>query len=249
MTDEDTAYGRAHNGQFLEFDIEKVIDKLKNVTDLNGVLKDVTVAVMVSDGFSTGWEYAMMYDDKFNVGLWPVKNGAESLHHEINGHCFGLLGDEYYYDNGATYSKDAENKANMDNSHANGYYLNVDYNKDPTKVLWADFISNSDYKVEGIGVYEGSYTYQYGIYRPTENSIMFDSDTEFNAPSRRAIYKRIKELAGEEYSHVKFLNYDKKNLQRFAAQTKSLRVSGQPAIVKHNPPLMFNYPSTEIGMH
>ena len=190
-----------------------------------------------------------MYADRFNVGLWPVKNGAESLHHEINGHCFGLLGDEYYYDNGATYSQDAKTKAAMDADHANGYYLNVDYNKDPTKVLWADFISNADYKVEGIGVYEGSFTYQYGIYRPTENSIMFNSDTEFNAPSRRAIYKRIKELIGEKYSDKDFLAYDKKNLERFAAQTKSLKVSGQPTILKNNSPHVFNYPSTEIGMH
>ena len=78
---------------------------------------------------------------------------------------------------------------------------------------------------------------------------MFDSDTEFNAPSRRAIYKRIKELAGEEYSEKDFLKYDKKNLERFAAKTKSLRGSGRPAIVKHNPPHVFNYPSSEIGMH
>ncbi|MBQ8485403.1 MAG: hypothetical protein IJ534_04600 [Bacteroidaceae bacterium] len=249
VTDEDTAFGNPHNGNYLEFNIDKVIDKLKNVKALNGVLKDLTVVVMVSDGFSTGWEYTVMYADKFNVGLWPVKNGAISILHEINGHCFGLLGDEYYYDNGATYSQDTKTKAAMDADHANGYYLNVDYDKDPTKVLWADFLSNADYKVEGLGVYEGSFTYQYGIYRPTVNSIMFDSDTEFNAPSRRAIYKRIKELAGEEYSDKDFLKYDKKNLERFAAKIKSLRGSGRPAIVKHNPPHIFNYPSSEIGMH
>ena len=249
VTDENTAFGIPHDGSFLQFDVEKVIDKLQNVKALNGVLKDLTVVVMVSDGFSSGWEYTVMYADKFNVGLWPVKNGAISILHEINGHCFGLLGDEYYYNNGATYSQDTKTKAAMDADHANGYYLNVDYNKDPTKVLWADFLSNADYKVEGLGVYEGSFTYQYGIYRPTDNSIMFDSDTEFNAPSRRAIYKRIKELAGEEYSDKDFLKYDKKNLERFAAKTKSLRSSGRPAIVKHNPPHMFNYPSSEIGMH
>ena len=247
VTDEDTAFGIPHDGSFLQFDVEKVIDKLQNVKALNGVLKDLTVVVMVSDGFSTGWEYTQMYADRFNVGLWPVKNGAISILHEINGHCFGLLGDEYYYDNEATFSQDA--KAAMDADHANGYYLNVDYNKDPTKVLWADFLSNADYKVEGLGVYEGSFTYQYGIYRPTVNSIMFDSDTEFNAPSRRAIYKRIKELIGEKYSDKDFLNYDKKNLERFASQTKSLGGSGQPAIVKHNPPHVYNYPSSEIGMH
>ena len=67
-------------------------------------------------------------------------------------------------------------------------------------------------------------------------------------PNKNTVYLSAKEYK-EKYSDEDFLKYDKKNLERFTAKTKSLRGSGRPAIVKHNPPHVFNYPSSEIGMH
>lgn len=55
-------------------------------------------------------------------------------------------------------------------------------------------------------------TYEYGVYRPSQNSIMNSYSDEFNAPSRLAIYKRIMELSGEGYSYGKFIESDAINM-------------------------------------
>ena len=47
--------------------------------------------------------------------------------------------------------------------------------------------------------------------------MMRDQLEYFNAPSRLAIYQRIMELSGEEYSFEKFLEYDAVNRGAVAA--------------------------------
>ena len=65
---------------------------------------------------------------------------------------------------------------------------------------------------DGLGVFEGAMTYPFGVYRPTENSIMRSTNFgEFNAPSRYAIWYRIGKLAhGDEWSgtYEDFVTYD-----------------------------------------
>jgi hypothetical protein len=56
---------------------------------------------------------------------------------------------------------------------------------------------------------------------------MQDYSYEFNAPSRAAIYKRVMELSGEDYSFEKFLEYDAVNRN---ASTGSLTKS--PLLLK-----------------
>ena len=78
----------------------------------------------------------------------------------------------------------------------------------------------------------------------------------FNAPSRWAIYQRIMKLAGEECKFEDFLAYDKKNLealQRSNARAKVLstrRDNNDREIQKLGvKPIIYNYPSSEIGKH
>ena len=53
---------------------------------------------------------------------------------------------------------------------------------------------------------------------------MMNQNTEFfNAPSRWAIYKRIMELSGEEYSFETFLEYDAVNRNPAAASAAAAR--------------------------
>lgn len=69
-----------------------------------------------------------------------------------------------------------------------------------------------DYSSERIGVYEGALTYRSGVWRPTEKSIMSSDDTEFNAPSREAIWYRINKLTqGESWEGTRedFVAFDK----------------------------------------
>lgn len=143
----------------------------------------------------------------------------ELFQHETIGHAFGKLADEYYSSDGKYISEEAITY--LKNFHNTGRYLNVDITCDPNLVLWSRFLSIPRYYTEGIGIYEGGYTYNYGVWRPSLNSIM-NGGSFFNAPSREIIYKRIHTLAygpDWEYSFEDFLQWDQKNIEQ--AGTKS----------------------------
>ena len=130
------------------------------------------------------------------------------LRHEVGGHAFAFLGDEYATRN------EAPNQATINSMNqlytSYGWYANLDFTNDTKKVKWADFLSDSRYKNE-VGIYEGGNNLRKGVYRPSENSMMRDDLEYFNAPSRHAIYKRIMTLSGESYTFNKFLTYDAVN--------------------------------------
>ena len=78
---------------------------------------------------------------------------------------------------------------------------------------WSHFLSDARYSGL-VGIYQGALTYQYGAYRPTENSIMRHNVGGYNAPSREAIYKRIMTLSegnGWKYDYEAFVAYDAVN--------------------------------------
>ena len=64
-------------------------------------------------------------------------------------------------------------------------------------MLWSPFIGDDRFTSEKIGLYEGAYTYVLNVYRPTENSMMRNNDSPFNATSRKVIFDRIMSM-GEE---------------------------------------------------
>ena len=134
---------------------------------------------------------------------------AKVLHHETGGHGFPKLGDEYAYED---YGAIPENEINSAKEIAQyGWYKNVDFTNNTSLVKWAHFLNDSRYAYEGLGVYEGAFTYWTGAYRPTKNSIMNNNTGGFNAPSREAIYYRIHKLAyGPEwvYDYEAFVEWD-----------------------------------------
>ena len=137
------------------------------------------------------------------------------LRHEAGGHGFAFLADEYSNKNG-TPSQELVDEYNRLYSEY-GWYPNVDFTNDPAKVKWSAFLSDERYKDE-VGIFEGGAAYyNKGVYRPSLNSMMNQDVEFFNAPSRWAIYKRIMELSGEEYSFEAFLEYDAVNRSRAAA--------------------------------
>ena len=91
-----------------------------------------------------------------------------------------------------------------------------------------------------IGVYEGGRTYQYGVYRPTDISIMsggsYYLEYGFNAPSRETIYNRIHKLAyGEdwEYDYEEFVQWDlsrKRTTTRTITSTEDVTPTAPPVI-------------------
>ena len=75
-------------------------------------------------------------------------------------------------------------------------YLNIDFTPLRSAILWKDFLTIPKYVAAGVGAYEGAAGYSYGVWRPEHSSCMRDWREYFNAPSRWAIVKRIKKLAG-----------------------------------------------------
>jgi thiol-disulfide isomerase/thioredoxin len=137
------------------------------------------------------------------------------LRHEAGGHGFAFLADEYSNKKGSPDQEMVDEYNRLYREY--GWYPNVDFTNDPAKVKWSAFLSDERYKDE-VGIFEGGAAYYTkGVYRPSLNSMMNQDVEFFNAPSRWAIYKRIMELSGEEYSFETFLEYDAVNRGKTAA--------------------------------
>ena len=135
---------------------------------------------------------------------------AQTLRHEGCGHGFGKLADEYFYTSQGTIPADRITELKLWKVLSYGFYENVDLTSDPEKIAWSKFISDSRYSGK-VGVYEGGYTYIYGVYRPTDYSIMRHNTGGFNAPSREAIYKKIMKFSEGDawtYDYETFVAFD-----------------------------------------
>ena len=174
--------------------------------------KNLTVCVIVNSIYHGG--IANLSESlQSGIGYYSsISNDPEAfgptLRHEVGGHAFGFLGDEYSNKNGSLTQEQINEYNRVYEQY--GWYSNVDFTNDPKKVKWADFLKDSRYKDE-VGIYEGGCNVTTGVYRPSVNSMMRFNDDYFNAPSRWAIYKRIMELSGETASFSKFLEYDAVN--------------------------------------
>ena len=135
---------------------------------------------------------------------------AQTLRHEGCGHGFGKLADEYFYTSQGTIPTKMIAQLKQWKGFAYGFHENVDLTSDSNTILWSKFISDSRYSGK-VGVYEGGYTYPYGVYRPTDNSIMRYNTGGFNAPSREAIYKKIMKFSEGDawtYDYETFVVFD-----------------------------------------
>lgn len=175
-----------------------------------GTINNVLIIIVINDTRYAGT--CWMSSNGAAVAFVPMSTSSFSsfenvIHHEAAGHGFSKLGDEYFY-SGTIPTSEIEDLYDW---KSYGWYKNIDVTNDPTKICWSQFLSDDTYK-KYVGIYQGAYTYQYGAYRPTDQSIMRSNKGEFNAPSRKSIYDHIMKLSGESYSWESFVEYDKKNL-------------------------------------
>lgn len=126
--------------------------------------------------------------------------------HEVVGHGIGKLADEYVYNNEYFPSEFIEQENEIYQTY--GWNANISYSSDPEQVRWKHMLNDPRYSTY-TGLVEGANLYAYGVWRPEENSMMNINSPYFNAPSREAIVKRIKRLAGETYSFEEFAAKDK----------------------------------------
>ena len=155
--------------------------------------------------------------------LMTLGTDDDDLHriscHEF-GHALGKLGDEYYQDN-LTFDKISD----FVEKEESGFWPNLDITNDPGSVKWSRFLSDDRYAGQGLGVYEGGYAkYAYGIWRPTENSLMRNALSGFNAPCRESLYKVVHTLADDSfvYDYETFVAFDQKAMSSSTKSTKSL---------------------------
>lgn len=195
---------------------DKVVNVVKNVVGLSSDASYYrTIAIVLANTSENAGSCA--YPAKTTISTSTVGDGYASfaiatlaaystgtnglIKHEAGGHAFGRLGDEY---NTGSASR---TNADLDNNHALGFYLNLSYTTG-SRCPWYDLNG-----YDGTGFYEGAWGCATGYYRPSQSSIMLNNQGEFNAPSRRAIHRRIiLQSQGGSYYDSTFKAYDSKNL-------------------------------------
>ena len=172
-------------------------------------------------GYSAGWcdnDYSDYAAYARSVGMINRRDRSQTetfsqiVAHEF-GHVFAKLGDEYILSYGEI--SDWERSFLVNSYTHAGWWSNIDVTSDPLAIKWKKFLEDERYAGTGIGIFEGGYTYAYGVWHPTVNSIMCFNQGMFNAPSREVIYKRIHKLAlGKDwqYDYESFVEYDQKNI-------------------------------------
>lgn len=223
---------------------EKVLAYADNPFPAGYNMDDCLVIVLMNTDKYAGTCYYITQPDSGDYGrgnaiayipLYSVADEfAGTVRHEAGGHGFAKFADEYSYQ-----SNGAIPQARIDELRSReqyGWWKNVDFTSDPANVKWHQFINDSRYESEGIGVFEGAVTYATGAYRATSNSIMNQNTDGFNAPSRYAIWYRINKLAyGVEWSgtYEDFVTWDLAH----QAVTRSAKVSKAKGIKRELPPL------------
>lgn len=184
-----------------------------------------TIAMLMNSPYYAGYcmNYNYLYPyENYSIGYVPVCNIFEmTLVHEVGGHGFGKLLDEYDGDGGAG----GHGTVPSSNWVMSGTGANVDSDceGDPTRARWAPFYLDPRYASEKLGAYLGGATYDTGVWRPTENSVMrthwAEGGDRFNAPSREAIWLRAMFLsrdAGTTYSNWQTF-YNAQNREDFVS--------------------------------
>ncbi len=161
---------------------------------------------------STDYTGQSVLDHEGNIGIaicppqetpYP-RDTRGTVQHEAGGHAFGKLGDEAIYKNAFA---PTSVRRYVEEMHGRGWYANLATTGKLHDVPWAEFIFDPDYS-DRVDVYEGGYGYTRFIYRPEANSCMNYGIPYYNTPSRLAIWKRIKEYAGESWTMEDFRTQD-----------------------------------------
>ena len=178
---------------------------------------------VIYNSFNAGRSITYMFEDHSYVA--HMYSGINLvLNHEGCGHGIGRLYDEYVEENGSSLSQEWRDYYDeMWTTYGRG--ANIDWHSDVTKTRWARFAADSRYASENLGAHEGGGLFEFGMYRPTQNSMMRFNNCPFNAPSREAIYKYVmQESEGPswKYDYETFVAFDAKGRAEFAKAMEGL---------------------------
>lgn len=256
-------------------------------TNVNERIKNATIVVMVNQACRAGtcwnsWYTSNGYDyGQANAIAYCAlgrtdKERRDIMKHEIIGHGFGKLDDEY---SGSSSLSNTQPWIDQDNYHRLGLYRNADkyvnlnfYTQlngkyeltTEANVYWHDMFGTvNDYEsssVESLGVFEGASTYTRGFCRPTQDpykSIMNSDGEYFNAISRRQIYYRYLRLAGYVSSNVygsaaeleRFLAFDAEHCLPAIVSGNNMSDKNLAPVVDYDANAMAHAPAVLISGH
>lgn len=188
----------------------------KKVDGVSG-MDDVSILMIVNINAYAGtcWQYF----SGVSVAYCPMGDGIfeKVVSHECGGHGFGRLLDEYRVYASQVSSEDravVELWRKEGYNHQDGawcYGANISFTSSPDEVHWKHYMNDPEYPGYGglgVGLFEGCFLYSYGVWRPEYNSCMNDNILYYNAPSREAIVRRIKNVAGETFDMGDFRRKD-----------------------------------------
>ena len=187
---------------------DKVMEYVAEKAPLSGTLSHGLVILVPNSTDYSG--NTILGNDGTALSICPPSENVYprdtrgTIQHEAGGHGFGKLGDETITMN-AFPKEDVRWK--LQEMFWRGWYQNLSLSGKLNEVPWADFIFDTRYS-DYVDVYEGGYGYTRGVYRPEANSCMNYGVPYYNTPSRLAIWKRIKEYAGEGYTMDEFYAQD-----------------------------------------
>ena len=215
-----TAFGTVPDRQTMGIDVnsQAVMKYVKKVEGIDSI--NTLAVVILNTNINRGITYMMgsnKQDYNYAIALCPVIDSLKSesfrqvLTHEAVGHGFAKLADEYVRSTeGSATDDDIKRLKELHEKWA--WFMNVDSEKDSTKVIWTQFIYDPEFANEQISTYEGGYTFYKGMYRPTPESMMRSNNAPFNAPSRQAIYNKVMQLGlGKSPSYEEFVAFDQQH--------------------------------------
>ncbi len=236
-------YAYGSDSFVFKFDDAKCFEyacKAPNVTKEN---LNRTVVVLIENSNVYGGVTRMWYDNSAIAVCSIMRNDYPNdfrgvVQHEVGGHAFGKLADEYVYVGDfidACGCKQGHVKE-FNQGQSVGWYQNLSLNSNIYEVPWSHMIFDPQFS-NSVDMYEGGYFHQRGVFRSEQNSCMNNNIPYFSAISREQIVKRIMEYAGEEYSFDKFKIKDNSSMGPISF-TRSMFISEYPSSTTHNKPVV-----------
>ncbi len=176
---------------------------------------DETLVVMIPNTEDYGG-ICYMWDGGAAIAYCPMSNYGYPMdfrgviQHEAGGHGFGKLGDEYIYHNafidacGCTCCGHVEA---LMGAFSKGWFQNLSLTGKMNEVPWSHLIFHEKYN-QIVDIFEGGFMHNRGVFRSEQNSCMNNDIPYYSTISREVIVKRIKAIAGEEYSFEEFVAND-----------------------------------------
>ena len=206
----DTAFGtvlEGGNSTAVDSDYQKVFSYAMTVPGVTQAsLQNTTVFLLVNIDAYAGT--CMMEYTGRSVAMCPMGRNSfgQVVIHEGGGHGFGRLLDEYRYHADRLPDEEKENLS-LWRKQDPYFGYNIDITGERSKVHWKHYFDRSGY--EAVGLFEGGYYYDSGVWRPEAISCMDDNRPYYNAPSREAIVRRIMRASGETFKMEDFIKNDK----------------------------------------